>query len=409
MGLKSKTSLSIIVILKKYLNLTVSIMAEDFYKILGVSKNADQDTIKKTYRKLARKWHPDINPGNKEAEQKFKDISRAYDCLGDKEKRKRYDEFGEEGLQSGFNAEKARQYKQWGARQQEGWGQASQGFGKYGSYEDVFGDLFGFGGGAGDFRQSRGGFGASAPSRGRDIQHDMEIDLISSLKGFETELSMQKMKPCAGCNGSGIDPSSKMTSCPKCGGSGRLNVAQGPMQFTSACPQCGGHGQVGETCKQCGGSGRIIGIEKIKVTVPQGVKEGSKVRVAGKGEPGFNGGQPGDLYLVIHLKPHPILKREGDNLHIEIPITVGEAMAGGRITIPVLEGQVQLKVPPKSQSGQILRLKGKGAVNLKTKKRGDLMVKLHVRVPQTDDKEILEAVEKMNRFYKGDIRKDIRL
>ena len=384
-------------------------MSEDFYKILGVSKDADQGTIKKAYRKLARKWHPDINPGNKEAEQKFKDISRAYDCLGHEEKRKLYDEFGEDGLRAGFDAERARQYKQRSFHQQEGWGQAGQGFEKYESYEDIFGDLFGSGSGAAEFRQDRSGFGARTSSRGANIQHDMEVDLISSLKGFDTELSMQKMKGCPGCNGSGIDPKSKMTTCSKCGGSGRLNVAKGPMHFTSACPQCGGHGQIGKTCTQCGGSGQLIGMEKIKVAIPQGVKEGSKVRVAGKGEPGFNGGQPGDLYLLIHVKPHHILKREGDNLHIEVPVTVGEAMAGGTITIPTVEGKVQVKVPPKSQSGQTLRLKGKGAVNLKTKKRGDLMVKLIVKVPQTDDGEILEAAEKMDSFYSGDNRKDILL
>jgi molecular chaperone DnaJ len=237
----------------------------------------------------------------------------------------------------------------------------------------------------------------------------MEIDLISALNGFDTELSMQKMKPCSGCKGSGLDPNSKMTLCSKCGGSGRLNVAKGPMQFTSACPQCNGHGQIGKPCTQCGGNGHQMGTEKIKVTIPQGVKEGSKVRVAGKGEPGFNGGQRGDLYLIIHVKPHPLLKREGDNLRIEVPVTVGEAMAGGTITIPTVEGKVQLKVPPKSQSGQTLRLKGKGAVNIKTKKRGDLMVKLNVKVPQTDDKEMLNAIEKMNSYYEGDIRKDIRL
>lgn len=384
-------------------------MAEDFYKTLGVSKDSDHGTIKKAYRKLARKWHPDINPGNKDAEQKFKDISRAYDCLGDKEKRKNYDEFGEDGLQAGFDAEKARQYKQWSSHQHEGGGQAGQGFGRYESYEDIFGDLFGSAGGAGRSYQAGGGFGTRATSRGTDIQHDMEIDLLSALNGFDTELSMQKMKPCSGCNGSGIDPNSKMTTCSNCGGSGRLNVAKGPMQFTSACPQCNGHGQIGKPCAQCGGNGHQMGTEKIKVTIPQGVKEGSKVRVAGKGAPGVNGGQPGDLYLIIHVKSHPLLKREGDNLRIEVPVTVGEAMAGGTITIPTVEGKVQLKVPPQSQSGQTLRLKGKGAVNIKTKKRGDLMVKLNVKVPQTDDKEMLEAIEKMNSYYEGDIRKDIRL
>jgi molecular chaperone DnaJ len=377
-------------------------MSDDFYKILGVKKKASQDEIKKAYRKLARKWHPDINPGNKETEQKFKDISRAYDCLGKADKRKLYDEFGEEALQGGFDAEKAREYKKWSAFQQGRGGEAGQGFGRYQSYEDVFGDLFGFGG--------RGaGFRSTMDFRGRNIEHDMAVDLISALKGFETELSMQKMKACPGCNGSGNDPNSNITTCPKCGGSGRLNIAEGPMNFTKACPQCQGHGQTGMPCTQCGGSGMALGAEKIKVVIPQGVKEGSKVRVAGKGEPGSNGGQPGDLFLIIHVKPHPFLKREGDNLYIDVPVTVGEAMAGGTITVPTVDGKVGVKVPPRSQSGQTLRLKGKGAVNVKTKQRGDLMVKLFVKVPQTDDKEILKAAEGMDRFYKGDLRSGIRL
>jgi molecular chaperone DnaJ len=377
-------------------------MSKDFYETLGVSKSATQEEIKKAYRKLARKWHPDINPGNKEAEQKFKEISRANEVLGNKEKRKLYDEFGEEGLQAGFDAEKTRQYKQWSDFQYAGAQGPGGGFGRYQSYEDVFGDIFdGMGGGG--FRTT------TMSSRGRDIEHEMTIDLMSALRGFDTELSMQKMKPCAGCHGAGTDPNSVLTTCSTCGGSGRLNVAQGPMQFTKACPQCKGHGKTGKPCTQCGGRGRTLGAERIRVTIPQGVKEGSKVRVAGKGEPGFNGGQPGDLYLVIHLRPHPFLKREGDNIHMEVPITVHEAMAGGAITIPAVDGEVSVKVPPKSQSGQTLRLKGKGAFNPKTKQRGDLMIKLVVKVPQTDDRDILDAVEKMDGFYKEDLRKDLKL
>lgn len=377
-------------------------MAKDFYEILGVSKNASKEEIKKAYRKLARKWHPDINPGNKEAEQKFKEISRAHEVLGKEEKRKLYDEFGEEGIQAGFDAEKARQYKQWEAFQQGSRARSAEGFGQYQSYEDVFGNLFGFG-------REAGGFKTTGPMRGRNIEHDMALDLVSALRGFETDLSMQRIKACRGCQGSGTDPNSTFIKCTTCGGSGRLNVAEGPIQFTKPCPQCKGHGQTGKTCAKCGGSGQVLGTERIRVTIPQGVKEGSKVRVAGKGEPGLNGGQPGDLYLVIHLKPHPFLKREGDNLYMEVPVTVHEAMAGGNIDIPTIDGQVNVKVPPKSQSGQTLRLKGKGAVNPKTKKRGDLMVKLVVKVPQTEDKDILEAVGKMDRFYKEDLRKGIRL
>lgn len=377
-------------------------MAKDFYEVLGVSRNANQEEIKKAYRKLARKWHPDINPGNKEAEQKFKEISRAYECLGNEEKRKLYDEFGEEGLQAGFDAEKAREYKQWGAFQQADRSRTAQDFGRYQSYEDIFGDLF-------DFEAGPGGFRTTMPSRGRDIEHEMTIDLISALRGFETELAMQKIKTCPGCQGSGADPNSPISTCDTCGGSGRLNVAEGPIQFTKPCPNCKGHGKIGKICAQCGGSGHVLGTEKIRVVIPQGVKEGSKVRVAGKGEPGFNGGEPGDLYLVIHVKPHPFLKREADNLYMEVPITVREAMAGGMITIPTIDGYVKVKVPPKSQSGQTLKLRGKGAVNPKTKQKGDLLVKLFVKVPKTDDREILEAVEKMDRFYEEDLRKDIRL
>jgi molecular chaperone DnaJ len=376
-------------------------MSEDFYKILGVPKKASQEEIKKAYRKLARKWHPDINPGNTEAEQKFKDISRAYDCLGKEDKRKLYDEFGEEGLQGGFDPEKAREYKQWSSFQQGARAKAGQEFGRYQSYEDIFGDLFGFG-------EGRKGFRTATASKGRDIEHDMAIDLVSALKGFETELSMQKMKECTECRGSGTDPKSKMTTCSACGGSGRLSVAEGPMHFTRPCPQCGGHGQIGKPCRQCGGSGQTLGTEKIKVIIPQGVKEGSKVRVAGKGEPGFDGAQPGDLYLIIHVDPHPVLRRDGDDLFVDVPVTVGEAMAGSTITIPNIDGRLKVKVPPRSQSGQTLRLKGKGAVNVKTKQRGDLMVKLIVKVPQTDDREILEAAEKMNKFYKKDLRSDIK-
>ena len=381
-------------------------MANDFYEILGVPRDASQDQIKKAYRKLARKWHPDINPGNKKAEQKFQDISAAHDCLGNGDKRKLYDEFGEEGLRAGFDAEKAREYKQWGAYQQQagtGKGGAERhDFGRYQNYEDLFGDLFGSG-------RGRGGFRAPGAARGRDLEHEMTVDLIPALKGFETELSMQKPKACPTCQGSGTDPKTAITTCTMCGGSGRIQVAQGPMHFTKPCPQCQGHGKAGTPCFQCNGSGQVLGTETIRVVIPPGVKEGSRIRIAGKGEPGLNGGQPGDLYLVIHVKAHPFLKRQGDNLLMEAPVTVHEAMAGGTITIPTIEGQVRVKVPPGSQSGQTLKLKGKGAVNLKTKKRGDLMVKLAVRVPKTDDREILEAAEKKDRVYKEDVRGNIRL
>ncbi len=377
-------------------------MSQDFYGLLGVPKDASQDKIKKAYRKLARKWHPDINPGNKEAEQKFKEISRAYDCLGNEKKRKLYDEFGEEGLQSGFDAEKAREYSKWSSFQQAGGAPGAEGFGRYESYEDIFGDFFASG-------MGRGGFKSAAAAKGRDVHHDMTIDLVSALRGFETELAMQKATPCPVCQGSGADPNAGMTTCPYCGGSGRQEVAQGPMHFTKPCPHCHGHGQTGKPCPKCQGSGQVLGTEKIRVVIPQGVREGSKVRVAGKGEPGLKGGEPGDLYLVIHLKPHPFLKREGDDLLMEVPVTVGEAMAGGTIHVPTIEGPVKVKVPAGSQSGQTLRLKGKGATHIKTRQRGNLLIRLVVKVPRTDDPEIMETVKKMDRLYEQDVRGGIRI
>jgi molecular chaperone DnaJ len=373
-------------------------MAKEFYEILGVPSNASQDQIKKAYRKLARKWHPDINPGNKEAEQKFKEIAGAYDCLGDEEKRKTYDKFGKDGLRAGFDAEKARQYKEWASFRDGREGGAGQEFGRHHSYEDIFGDLFGF---------TENKFKATSISRGRDIEYDMTVDLISALKGFETEISMEKANICVRCQGSGMNPGTSMTSCSACHGSGRLNLAEGPIQFTRICPTCQGRGQTGDACVECRGTGRVSSIERIRVVVPQGVKEGSKVRVAGKGGAGRNG--PGDLYLLIHVQPHPFIERKGDDLHMEVPVTVREVMAGGDIVVPTVDGSVKVKVPPRSQSGQILKLKGKGAWDAKAKQRGDLMLKLVVKVPQTDDTEALEAAEKMNRLYKGNMRDGIRL
>ncbi len=378
-------------------------MAKDFYSILGVPKTASKEEIKKAYRKLARKWHPDINPGNKEAEKKFKEISQAYDCLGDDKKRKLYDEFGEDGLQSGFDAEKARQYQQWQSSDNfSEWQNARQDFGRYQSYEDIFGDLFGFGSGKTHFKTSR-------PANGRDVEYEMTIDMISALKGFETEISIQKQKECPACGGSGMNPTTAAATCTTCGGTGQIKLADGPMHFTRSCPNCHGSGKTGDACSQCRGVGLVMGTERIKVVIPKGVKDGSKVRVSGKGEPGQNGGRPGDLYLVVRVKPHPLIKREGDDLYMDIPVTVYEAMAGGKITVPTIDGQVNVKIPPQSQGGQLLKLKGKGAVNIKTKKSGDLYIKLNVKVPKTRDDAVLSAAKKLDGLYEGNIRSGIRL
>ncbi|MBU4054243.1 MAG: J domain-containing protein [Proteobacteria bacterium] len=376
-------------------------MAKDFYEVLGVSKTATKEDIKKAYRKLARKWHPDINPGDKSAEQTFKEISGAYDCLGNEEKRKLYDEFGEDGLKSGFDAENARKYRDWGAGGQQG-ETAARDFGRYHSYEDIFGDLFGF--------QGQGtGFESPVSAKGRDMEYEMSVDLVSALKGFETEIALNLAKPCSACHGAGTDIHTQPVSCPSCKGSGRVNVAEGPLHFTKTCPQCGGRGATGKICPQCGGTGRSSQTERIKVNIPKGVKEGSRVRVSGKGEPGFNGGESGDLYLILRLKPHPFLERKGDDLTMDIPITVYEAMAGGAITVPTLEGQVKVKIPPKSQNGRVLKLKEKGADNTKTGKKGNLLIRLIIKVPETDDQEMLDLVKRTESLYKTDVRSGIQI
>jgi molecular chaperone DnaJ len=380
----------------------------DFYQILGISKNASEEQVKKAYRKLARKWHPDINPGNKEAELKFKDISMAYDVLGKPEKRKLYDEFGEEGLQSGFDSQKAREYKKWSGFQhdQANWEGKATDFGRYQSYEDIFRDIDDRGE---QFYEDYGNFHSSRSVTGRDIEYELEIDLVSALKGFETDLSIRKQKICPDCGGIGTDLHSQEGLCLNCGGTGRVNVARGPMKFTRTCSQCGGKGKTSKLCSHCSGRGSVIDMERIRVNIPQGVKEGSRVRVAGKGEPGLGGGRAGDLYLIIHIKPHPFLKREDDNIFMEVPVSVAEAMAGSTITIPTIDGHVNLKIPPQSQSGQLFKLKGKGAVDPKTKKKGDLFVKLIVKVPKTKNNEILEAARNMEKFYTDDIRAEIKI
>jgi molecular chaperone DnaJ len=376
-------------------------MPQDYYDILGVDRNATEHDIKKAYRKLARKWHPDINPGHKKAEEKFKEISEAYDVLGDKKKRGLYDEFGKEGLGAGFDAETARRYKEARQYQKKPGGTYTGGWeerGQYQSYEDLFGNIFG----------KTDQFQRPGKIRGRDIEYAMEVDFLSALKGFQTDIAIQKGIPCSACDGSGIDPKTIQNTCPTCGGSGRVSVAEGPLHFTQPCAACGGYGK-GRPCSKCKGQGMVQGVERIRVTIPKGVKDGSRVRVAGKGEPGVHGGKPGDIYLIIKVKPHPFLRREKNDLYLELPVTLHEVMAGTTVEVPTPDGRVKLKIPPKSQNGRVLRLKGRGAFDPKTRTKGDLLIKLQVKVPESDDPATLEAVRRMEHLYNKDIRRNIKM
>jgi molecular chaperone DnaJ len=369
----------------------------DYYQILGVPRGASRDDIRKAYRKLARKYHPDINPGNKEAESRFKDLSVAYDVLSDDKKRKLYDEFGEAGLAAGFDADKARSYQQW--RQQSDRAGASYDF----NFDDL-GDLFG---GFGDmFRQ--GTRAESRARRGQDIESSMDIDFLDAVRGFQTSITLERPVTCDVCNGAGTKPSSKPRPCPDCGGSGTQSVAQGPMQFRQTCPRCFGTGQLpGDPCGTCRGAGRVMRPDTIRVNVPPGAEPGKRIRLRGKGEAGVRGGPAGDLYITPRIRPHPILTRSGRDLTMELPVTVGEAMRGASIEVPTPSGAINVKIPPGAQSGQLLRIRGKGVAAHGQTPAGDLYLRLMVRLP--NGRLAQDVIEKIDQAYGEDVRGNIRL
>ncbi|HEV8726438.1 MAG TPA: molecular chaperone DnaJ [Candidatus Binatia bacterium] len=369
----------------------------DYYQILGVERGASHADIRKAYRKLARKYHPDINPGNKDAENKFKDLSVAYDVLSDEKKKKLYDEFGEAGLAAGFDAEKARSYQQW--RQQ-----STQAGGAYefniGDLGDLFGDLGGM------FRQEPRA--QRGPMRGQDIESTMEIDFLDAVRGFQTSITLQRPVSCDVCHGAGTKPGTTPTTCPECNGSGSKSVTQGPMQFRQTCPRCMGTGQLpGDPCATCRGTGRVLRPDTIRVNIPPGADPGKRIRLRGKGEAGVRGGPAGDLYIVPRIRPHPMLTRSGRDLTMELPIRVGEAVRGAEVEVPTPGGTIKVKIPAGAQSGQQLRIKGKGVAAHGQTPAGDLYLRLMVHVPK--DQVADDVVEKIDQAYGEDVRKDVRL
>ena len=359
----------------------------DLYEELGVKRAATPDEIKKAYRKLARKFHPDVNPGNREAEDRFKRVSFANDVLTDDAKRKAYDEFGDAGLQAGFDAERAREYK----RAQEsmgGFGRGgSEGGGRYSSFEDIFGDLFG----------GRGSGGTPA-EQGPDVETNLTVDLLDAVRGTTATVALTKPDQCAVCHGTGGQ--GPLVTCPECGGRGQIKMGSGPMSFGRRCPRCNGAGRIpSQPCPACQGRGITEKLEKLNVKIPAGVDDGSRIRLAGKGGAGRGGAPPGDLYIVIEVRPHPRLERREQDLYLSIPVTVGEAYLGATIDVPTPDGTVKLKVPPGSQSGAKLRLRKKGVPAMKGGERGDLYVVLLVQVPREDGDRVREAVQVIESAY----------
>lgn len=372
----------------------------DYYRILGVPRVASQDDVHKAYRKLARTYHPDINPGNKKVEEKFKEISAAYDVLGDSAKRKLYDEFGEEGLASGFDPEKARAYQKW----QQQSARTGRGF----SFDDDdFGDFFDWSG-LGDMFSGKARSGKRARSRGEDVETAMDIDFLDAVRGFQVALRLQRPVACKACKGTGVITGNTETACSGCRGSGWQAVRQGALRLRQTCSLCRGSGKLaGSNCNTCNGSGRVSREQTVRVNIPPGVETGKRIRVPGKGASGLHGGPPGDLYIIPRVKPHPLFVRSGQNLTVELPITIGEALKGALIEIPTPTGQVKVKVPAGAQSGQLLRLKGKGVQAHGRTGAGDLYLRLMIRMPQHGvPKELADSIE---RAYGEDVRRNLRL
>lgn len=377
---------------------------KDPYAVLGVAKTATADEVKKAYRKLAKKLHPDHNPGDKKAEERFKEVSSAFEILGDPKKRALFDEFGEISTRQGFDEAKARQYEQARAA---GFGRGragSAGFegfqGDSADFASMFGDLFSRGGATTRTRTRR----TTEAVPGDDIEAALEVDLRDAVLGAERELSLNRPSTCPQCKGSGAKPGSKETTCPECGGSGELRMGG---MFTTTCPRCDGRGTVREPCPRCDGTGSIAETARLKVKIPPGVETGSRVRLPGQGAPGQRGGEAGDLYLRITVREHPTVRVHGRDLLLDLPITPAEALAGAEVTAPTFEGPVTLKIPAGSQSGRKLRLRGRGLPALKGGStgapRGDLYAVLQIVLPP-DGEAAREAAQALQRLYKTDVR-----
>ncbi|AUL99497.1 molecular chaperone DnaJ [Zoogloeaceae bacteirum Par-f-2] len=329
----------------------------DYYDVLGVNRDASDDEIKKAYRKLAMKYHPDRNPGNKDAEEKFKEAKEAYEILSDAQKRGAYDRYGHAGVDPSMGAGPG----------------AAQGFDGFSdAFSDIFGEIFGGG---------RGG-GRSNVYRGADLRYNLEISLEEAARGADKTIRIPTVEACDTCHGSGARPGTQPKVCPTCGGAGQVRIQQGFFSIQQTCPKCHGSGHIiPDPCPTCHGTGRVKRQKTLEVKIPAGIDEGMRLRHAGHGEPGVNGGPPGDLYVEIHIRKHPVFERDHDDLHCEMPISFTTAALGGEIEIPTLDGIARLKIPPETQTGKVFRLRGKGIKNVRSHAPGDLLCHVVVETP----------------------------
>jgi molecular chaperone DnaJ len=385
---------------------------KDYYETLGVQRSADGDEIRKAYRRLARKHHPDLNPGDKAAEDRFKSVQEAYDVLSDDDKRKVYDQYGfysdnippngagpgGAGTAGGPNFG-GFDFTDFMRQQQSGAGAGAPGAEgpAGGSFRDIFSQFF---------SRSGGRSAAPQPEKGSDLEYGLNVDFWQSIRGTQVRLNIQRQETCETCHGTGSS-GNNVAVCPECDGTGTVTQMAGAMKFNLTCQRCGGSGRLRNTCPTCFGQGVVSRPDTVEVRIPQGVTSGSRLRVAGKGNAGIGGGPSGDLYITIRVEDHPFFKRVADNIEIQLPLSVSEAGLGAKIEVPTIDGRAILKIPQGTQNGQKFRLREKGVLNARKSTRGDEIVEIVLQAPDVHDERTRELLRELAQVQTGDVRSDM--
>jgi molecular chaperone DnaJ len=397
----------------------------DYYETLGIPKTSNDDEIKKAYRKLARKYHPDLNPGDKSAEGRFKSVQEAYDVLSDTKKRQMYDQVGfysDSGFAAGagnpgagarhpnmdFNGfdfsdifSKAQREAETRRSSSTGAGAgtgAGTGAGGAGGFKDIFSQFFRGGANGGEVEQE--------PEKGADLEYGINIGFWQAIRGTQAKIEVTRYEECPVCHGIGGSDATSV-ACPQCSGTGNVQQMAGNMKFNLTCPRCGGKGRLKNACASCHGDGRIAHSESVEVRIPAGAQNGSRLRVPGKGNAGRMGAPSGDLYITTHVEDHPLFRREGDNIQLTVPVTVTEAGLGAKIEVPTIDGKTLLKIPPGTQNNQKFRLRERGVMNARKGARGDQIVQVSLTMPDIRDERTKDLLRQLSELYPDDVRKDI--
>jgi molecular chaperone DnaJ len=391
----------------------------DYYETLSVPRGASEEEIRKAYRKLARKYHPDLNPGDKSAEDRFKNVQEAYDVLSDTKKRQMYDQVGfysDNGFAgagpgpdarshpnmdfSGFDFSEMfnRAQAETEARRRQPGGGSSSGEGRGGSFKDIFSQFFHSGGGNAEEEME--------PQKGADLEYGLNISFWQAIRGTQAKIEITRYDMCPTCNGTGGNEAGSI-ACPQCNGTGNVTQMAGNMKFNLTCPRCNGKGRLKNACPTCHGDGRLAHTEMVEVRIPPGARDGSRLRVPGKGNAGTMGAPPGDLYITTHVEEHPLFRREGDNIMLKVPVTVAEAGLGAKIEVPTIDGRTLLKIPPGTQNDQKFRLRERGIFNARKNTRGDQIVQVSLKAPLVQDERTKELLRELAELHPEDPRKEL--